>query len=274
MSDREFQGFAQLVYSECGISLNSAKKSMVTTRLTKRLRALEIEKFGEYYDFVMSPKGRKDELTSMIDVITTNTTEFFRERKHFSYLTSEALPRMLGAKRGVDKRLKFWSAGCSTGEEPHTLAMVLSDFFSDNCAAFCIYATDISTRVLAHANRAVYETEAIEPVPVHMKRKYVMCGTGEQSGRCRIVPELRNTITYAKLNLMDDSYNVPALMDVIFCRNVIIYFDQQTKIDIIGKLYDNLVPGGYYFAGHSETLNGINDDFELIAPTVYRKPVR
>jgi chemotaxis protein methyltransferase CheR len=253
--------------------------------------------FGQYYDYVCSTKGRREELIRMIDVVSTNKTDFFREPSHFDFLRNRLLPHCVNSKNyNVRKKIHIWSAGCSSGEEPYTLAMVLSDFFNGrinkdqvnakptarpifNSAVqspdpFAILGTDISTRMLATAKKAIYPKKTIEPVPPMMKRKYLMRGKGFQKDFCRIVPELRSCVNFQRLNLTDRDFGMRIPMDIIFCRNVIIYFDRQTQIALFEKFYDQLVPGGHLFIGHSESLHGINDRFETVVTTIYRKPER
>ena len=253
-----------------------AKKTMLTARLTKRLRTLGISSFHEYFDFVRNSKDRSDELVRMIDVVTTNKTDFFCESQHFDFLVQNALPDLVRNRRmGPAGKLNIWSAGCSSGEEPYTLGMVLSEFFrNQRGGGFSILATDISTRVLAVAQRGIYEERLVEPVPRQMKRRYLMRGKGSQEGFCRVVPELRKCMQFRRLNLIEGrNFGLRTGMDIIFCRNVIIYFDRKTQIRLFEKFYNQLEPGGYLFIGHSETLHGINDQFLSVGTAVYQKPV-
>jgi len=291
MSDRLFGRFGELIYGECGIKLPPAKKTMLTVRLLKRLRALGMNSFGHYYDYVCSPESRGEELMRMIDAVSTNKTDFFREPVHFDFLRTQALPNLVDPiHNGGRKKLNIWSAGCSSGEEPYTLAMVLAEFFNgiqnQNKACvttrsgtankpldqFSILATDISIQVLETAKKAIYPKQMVNPVPPMMKRKYLMHGTGSQKEFYRMVPELRSRITFQRLNFMENNFGIRMLMDIIFCRNVIIYFDRQTQIKLFEKFYNQLAPGGYLFIGHSESLHGINNRFSLVATTTYRKP--
>ncbi|MBF0510493.1 MAG: protein-glutamate O-methyltransferase [Deltaproteobacteria bacterium] len=275
MSDKDFRDFSVLVYDRCGIHLTPIKKTMLSMRLVKRMRYLEMTSFREYFDYVCTPRGQAEELIHMIDVVTTNKTDFFREPKHFDFLTKEALPTLLNSRRQAALgRLYVWSAGCSSGEEPYTLAMVLEDYLSKNSGVdFSILATDISSRVLATAQQAIYREETVDPVPIAFKRKYLMRGKGSQVGFSRVVPELRHHIGFQRLNLIEgDTFDLKTPMDIIFCRNVVIYFDRPTQIKLFAKFYAQLVPGGYMFIGHSETLNGINNRFVPVSISVYRKP--
>jgi chemotaxis protein methyltransferase CheR len=274
MSDGDFRRFRDFIYDQCGINLMPKKKLMLTGRLSKRLRELGMSSFTEYFDYVTSSRGRSEELLRMINVVSTNKTDFFREPKHFDFLMSQALPHFVrSGQASSHKRLNVWSAGCSSGEEPYTLAMVLSEFFrTTGMGGFSIYATDISTRVLAIAQKGIYPESTVEPVSRQLKQKYLMKGKGSQEGFCRIVPELRKYVRFQRLNLIEGRhFGLRTKMDIIFCRNVVIYFDRNTQIQLFEKFYDQLKPGGYLFIGHSETLHGINDQFVPVGVAVYKK---
>ncbi len=273
MSGREFSRFSEFIHSQCGIKLPLSKKVMLTSRLNRRLRALGMTSFEEYYNYIISPEGHSEELAQMIDVVTTNKTDFFRESVHFDILTQQILPTLLRSGRvGSKRKLYVWSAGCSSGEEPYTLAMVLSEFFAGNVKdKFSILATDISTKVLATARQGIYDKDLIEPVPNVLKHKYLMRGKNSHAGFFRVVPELRGCINFRKLNLMDRDFGIKTPIDIIFCRNVVIYFDRQTHIKLFDKFYNQLTPDGYLFIGHSESLHGINGQFDAVIPTVYKK---
>lgn len=273
MSDRDFHRLGEFIYGSCGIKMPDSKKVMLEARLRKRLRDLEIGSFAEYCDFIFSPGGSQNEIVHMIDLVTTNKTDFFREPRHFEYLVATALPELIES-RGADtrRRLMVWSAGCSTGEEPYTLAMVLSDY-AETCPGFqfLILATDISTRVLEKAKRAIYEEEKIEPVPWEMKRKYLLRGRDSKKGLVRIVPGLRETVKFRRLNFMQGDFGMREPLDIIFCRNVIIYFDRPTQERLLNRFCRHLNDGGYVFMGHSETLHGLDVPLVQVSPTVYRK---
>ncbi len=274
MCDREFRLFSDLIYTVLGIKMPPAKKLMLTSRLNKRLRALKLLTFEQYYNYILSPEGRKKEYHLMINAVTTNKTEFFREAAHFNVLVKKILPELIqGSRFKTNKKLYAWSAGCSTGEEPYTLAIVLADFFSNKTGDFNILATDISTKVLSAAVNAVYNNESIKPVPLNLKKKYLLRGKGTKKGVSRIVPGLREKITFQRLNFMDRDFKIKTKtkMDIIFCRNVVIYFDRETQVEFFKKLYNQLVPDGYLFIGSSETLFGINDKFVSIGPSIYKK---
>jgi chemotaxis protein methyltransferase CheR len=215
----------------------------------------------------------EEELVHMIDIVTTNKTDFFREPAHFDYLREKAVPALIHQhEAGIRRKLKIWSAGCSTGEEPYTLAMVLREF-QDACKGFNfdIMATDISTRVLQTAASAIYSEDKVVPVPPQMKQKYLLRGKGDRQGMVRIVPALRETIRFRRLNFMEEDFGIKDRMDIIFCRNVIIYFDRATQEKLLRRFCDHLVPGGYVFMGHSETLNGMDLPLVSVAQTTYRK---
>jgi len=274
MSDRLYEKYSQFIYSECGIKLPPIKKVMLQSRLLKRLKVLGISSFEKYYDYLTSEQGKREELPHALDMVSTNKTDFFREPSHFDFLQGVALPQIAQSLWGKPrKKIHLWSAGCSSGEEPYTLAMVVSEFVERYREFdYDIFSTDISQRMLDKAQQAIYSDSDIMPIPHSMRVKYLMKGKGAQAGKWRIVPQLRDRVRFVRLNLMEDQYNLPNLMDIIFCRNVIIYFDRTTQVRLFQKLYNCLVNGGFLFIGHSETLYGINDQFQYIQATIYQKP--
>ena len=274
LSDREFRTFSALVYDACGIKLPPIKKTMLSSRLHKRLRALGMASFKEYLDLVTSREGRERELIQMLDVVSTNKTEFFREPDHFNLLTEQILPDLDGRLRkgGDRRRLHVWSAGCSSGEEPYTLGIVLAEYAAKHPGFdFSVLGTDICTKVLTIAERAVYPDERLTDIPKFLLHKYFMRGRGSQQHFHRVVPELRQRISFRRLNFKEDDFSLDQLFDVIFCRNVIIYFDRPTQAALFDKFHRQLHPGGYLVIGHSETLEGIHDRMRRVAPTVYKK---
>ena len=273
MTRNDFAFFSNLIQSRCGIKMPDIKKTMLESRLRKRLRHLGLKNFREYLEYIESPTGKTSELVSMIDVVTTNKTDFFREAAHFDYLYSNSVPNLMERfGTGRNRDLRIWSAGCSSGEEPYTLAMVLSDYSrSEEKLSFSILGTDISTQVLEKARRAVYAEEKVEPVPTVMKKRYLLRSRDKNSKLVRIVPALRKLVEYGRLNFLDDNYGINHKFDVIFCRNVLIYFERENQRNILLKLLKYLVPGGYLFTGHSETLHSLNLPLKLKAPSVYRK---
>ena len=272
MSLHQFNKFKSFIYEQCGIKLTETKKTLLEARLQKRIRKLGMRSFQEYEAYVFSPKGMDEELIQMIDVVTTNKTDFFREPGHFDYLVNNALPELMGMNGGVNRDLRVWSAGCSTGEEPYTLSMVLSDYEEKHPGVrFSVLASDISTKVLEQAIQGLYDLEKVAPVPLIMKKKYLLKHKDKTKKIVRITPELRNRVTFRRLNFMDSDYGMKKPLHIIFCRNVLIYFDRPTQERIINRFSQNLVEGGYVFLGHSETLNGMRVNVTQVSPTVYRK---
>jgi len=268
MSNRDFSRLKDFIYNECGINMVESKRTMLEARLQKRLRKLNLKSFSNYCDYLFSQEGIQDEMTDMINEVTTNKTDFFREPGHFEYLTCKALPELTLTK----KNIYVWSAGCSSGEEPYTLAMVLKEYSSSNRAFnFLILGTDISTNVLDKARMAVYDQERINPVPHEFKKKYLLKSKDKVKKLYRITPELRETVRFRRLNFMDGDFGFREPMDIIFCRNVIIYFDKSTQEKLLNKFCKYLSPDGYLFVGHSETLFGMNVPLKQVAPTIYRR---
>jgi chemotaxis protein methyltransferase CheR len=249
---------------------------MVETRLRRRLRLRNMACFSEYLEFVFSAAGAEEELVPMIDAITTNKTDFFREPAHFDFLVKTALPDLVvNHGSGTQRPLVLWSAGCSTGEEPYTLAIVLNEFgrlYPGITFNFLILATDLSTRVLEKAASGTYTDNQIDVVPLDLRRKYFLRSKDRMKGLVRIVPELRRQVRFRRLNLMTNDFGFREPIDIIFCRNVMIYFDRQTQKHLVNHFYDTLRPGGYFFQGHSESLNGLDSSFINVAPTIYRRP--
>lgn len=276
LTEKDFLRLSAFIHAECGIKLAGGKKVMIEARFQKRLRALGMKSFSEYCAYLFSPEGMQRELHHMIDVVTTNKTDFFREPTHYDFLVEKVLPERVTARgAGPGKKLTIWSAGCSTGEEPYTLAMVMNEF-AERCTGFgftwSILATDISTRVLEKAKQAVFEAERALPIPDPLKRKYLLKSRDRAKGLVRIVPELREAVQFRRLNFMDDDFGLREMIDIVFCRNVIIYFDRPTQAKLLNKFCRQMVPGGYLFMGHSETLHGLDVPLVQVAPTVYRKP--
>lgn len=273
MKDRVFQRFSSFIFDNVGIKMPPAKKTMLEARLQKRLKALGIATFEEYGDFVFSRQGHDSELVHLIDVVTTNKTDFFREPAHFDFLAKNVLPQVLSSNRMLLRDpFRIWSAGCSSGEEPYTMSMVLSEFADHNPEfRFSILASDISTQILQTARTAVYSEERTDTIPLNIKKKYLMKSKNPALSLVRINPQLRSTVSYRRINFMDDDFGVAEKMDVIFCRNVVIYFDKPTQQTLMRKFHRQLRTGGYLFIGHSETLSGLDVDFRPVASTVYRK---
>ncbi|MBF0421521.1 MAG: methyltransferase domain-containing protein [Magnetococcales bacterium] len=276
LSDKDFNRLAKFIQSECGIQMPSSKKSLVTARLQKRLRLLKMDSFTDYVDWVLDPSAAGQELINFIDIITTNKTDFFREPGHFEYMTKEALPDLLVRHQAGQRRpVQIWSAPCSTGEEPYTMAIVLLEFAESRRLASYkgqILGTDLSTRALKHGQNAVYDMDRVATLPVAIKKKYMLRSRDQANPKVRMGPELRQMVRFQHLNFMDSSYNVSQSMDIIFCRNCLIYFDRPTTEAIVNKLCRHLSPGGYFFVGHSETLNNLKVPLVQVAPTIYQRP--
>ncbi len=273
LSNENFRHISEFVRQMSGIKLPPTKKTLVEGRLRKRLRSLQMDSFAEYCDYLFSPEGLESECIHMIDMITTNKTDFFREPEHFNYLFKNVLPELYQRYGlGPKKRFTVWSAGCSSGEEPYTLAMVLSEFkvrYPD--FKFSILATDISTRVLKKAVRGIYGHERIEPVPMPLRKKYLLKSKDKGENLVKIAPEVRSLVMFERLNFMDAEFRIRDPISVIFCRNVLIYFDRSTQEKLLSRFCKHLIPGGYLFTGHSETLQGMTLPLSNLATTVYRK---
>jgi len=273
ISRKSFSRIAGFIHAQVGIKMPESKLTMLQGRLQKRLRHLRISSFDDYAEYLFSPEGMQREIDHLINAVTTNKTDFFREPKHYEVLFREVLPDVYRWNRvGPKRKARVWSAACSTGEEPYTLAMILSEFREAHPGFdFSILGTDISTRVLEKAVQGIYEENAVAPVPPALRRKYLLRGTGERKGFVRMAPEVRTLVRFRRINLLDEVYGLGEPMDIIFCRNVIIYFDRSTQERVLTSLVANLRPGGYLFMGHSETLNSIRLPVLPIALTVYRK---
>jgi len=271
MSNKDFARLSEFIGASCGIKLPPAKKTMLEGRLRKRLRALGIESFERYCEFLFSPGGSQSEYIHMIDAVTTNKTDFFREPDHFDYLFERVLPE-LSPLFGFGKKLNVWSAACSTGEEPYTLAMVLSEF-AQSCPGFgfSILATDISSAVLETARSGIYEHDRVSPIPMGFRKKYLLKSREKDRGLVRIVPQLRNAVRFERLNFLEEQYGINEPMAIVFCRNVLIYFDRPTQEKLVNRLSRHMMSGGYLFVGHSESLHGMDLPLVQMATAIYRK---
>ena len=248
-----------------------AKKTMLQARLLKRLRHLGMKSFDEYSEYLFSPKGMEEELSSMINVVTTNKTDFYREPKHFDHLVDMVLPELIKSY-GFTKIYRFWSAGCSTGEEPYTLAIILSEFARRYPGFnFTVLGSDISTHVLDTACLGIYETEKVEPIPDALKKRYLLRSKSKSRGLVRIAPELRAKVQFRRVNFMDDQFHIPKGMDIVFCRNVLIYFDKPIQEMVLTRIVHYMMQGGFLFIGHSETLSGLKLPLVPVIPTIYKK---
>jgi len=262
LSDREFGEFQGLLQRQAGIHLSPTKKALVCGRLAKRLKHFTLGSYGDYFKLLTSG-NEPAELQIVVDLLTTNETYFFRESKHFDYLVSEVLP---ARRSGVPFRV--WSAACSSGEEPYTLTMVLDDMLGS--APWEIVASDISTRVLEKARLGLYPLERAKNIPGKYLSKYCLKGVGSQDGNLLVDKRLRGRVQFRQINL-NESLPKMGEFDVIFLRNVMIYFNVQTKAEVVGRLASILKPGGHLIIGHSESLNGVTDVVRAVRPSIYRK---
>ncbi len=270
ISEREFLALRDLIYREAGIKLTKAKRSLLTGRLNRRLRALGLDSFGDYYRYVTETDG--GELQRMLDCICTNETQFFREPQHFELLREKIFPKWeaLASHGQGEKLIRAWSAGCSTGEEPYSLAMELGYRFGAASGWRTeILASDLSTRALAQARRGVWPIANACQIPEHLLKRFMLRGTGSQRGSMAAGPELRLLLTFQHLNLFDTSYPVAGFFDLIFCRNVLIYFDDKTRLRVVRQLLRHLQPEGYLFLGHAEGLHGADLELRRVIPAVY-----
>ncbi|TWH80894.1 CheR family methyltransferase [Novosphingobium taihuense] len=269
ISARQFKLLAELIQLETGINIKSSKQTMLEGRLRRRARVLDVSSISDYCDQVLSGQFGADELEHLINAVTTNKTDFFREPGHFDYLTGTVLP--LYAEESC-RQIRCWSAACSTGAEPYTLAMLLDDFASRSRGMdYRVLATDIDTDVLSTAVKGIYPREQVDPVPAHLRRRYVMESKDPRRQEIRIAPELRRRVAFGRLNLIDESYPIDDAFHLIFCRNVLIYFDKKTQEEVVLRLCEKLLPGGYLFLGHSESITGFRHDLTQVAGTVFRR---
>jgi chemotaxis protein methyltransferase CheR len=268
LSRGDFERLAAFIEAECGIHLPPAKRTLLESRLGRRVLELGMCNFTEYCDLVLGGDG--DELVQLLDRTTTNKTDFFREARHFELLVTSVLPALARGGAGERRPIRVWSAGCSTGEEPYTLAMVLAAEAERRPLRFEILGTDLSTRALRRAEAATYSEDQIQPVPVVLRRRWLLRSVDDPQV-VRVRRELRDLVQLRRLNLLDRDYRLGARVDVIFCRNVFIYFDRATQEAVLRRFARCLAPGGFLFLGHSETASGLDVPFDALAPAFYRR---
>lgn len=270
LKDVDYERISRLVYEQCGINLHEGKKELVKARLGKRLREGNFQSFGDYYRYVTTNDGTA-ELISMIDSLSTNLTFFFREESHFDKLRNIIkLMVKTPSQERLSENLRIWSAGCSTGEEPYSLAMTVCESINGLSGDVKIMATDISTRVLQTAGNGIYGKERLKNVPPAILKKYFQMGSGSCEGQFRIKKIIRDMVQFSRFNLMETpppNYR----FDIIFCRNVMIYFDKGTQEALVSRFYHCLNKGGHLFVGHSESLTGLSHELKYVEPSVYRK---
>lgn len=266
-SNQHFEQLRELVYKLTGISMSDHKKDLLYGRLTRRLRILGIDNFDDYYNILKNNPG--DELQNFINAVTTNLTSFFREKHHFDYLRDKVIPEKL--KDNSLRGLRIWSAGCSTGEEPYSLAMMLRESIPDiDRMEVKIFASDLDTNVVETASQGVYDAKRVEGMESARIKRWFQRGTGDNVGKVRVRKELRDMIDFQQVNLMQD-WPKKEKYDVVFCRNVVIYFDKETQKVLFNRFADVIKPKQHLFIGHSETLHKLTDKFQLIGKTVYRR---
>lgn len=269
LSDSEFKKLSDFIQTNYGIKMPPAKKIVLQGRLQKRLKELQIPDFKSYVEYLFSNQDH-GEVIHMMDVVSTNKTDFFREPIHFDFLRKSILPEFM-AQHGRGQ-IKIWSAGCSSGEEPYTMAIVLEEFKESHPGFdYAITATDISTAVLQHGANGVYKEEKIEIIPVNLKRKYFLKSKDRTNPQVRLIKPIRNKVNFQRLNFMDNTYQINEVFDVIFCRNALIYFERENQECVINKLATKLKPNGYFFLGHSESITNMKVPFKSVQPTIFRK---
>lgn len=263
LSEQDFNQFSALIHRIAGISMSAAKKPLITSRLAKRVKLCQLASYGEYFSFITSARG-KEELQEAVDALTTNETHFFREPKHFEFLRQRIIPA-----RQAGKGLRIWSAACSSGEEPYSIAMMLDELLGKE--PWEVVASDISARILVRARSGLFPIERGVEIPKPYLTRYCLKGVDKHDGSLLIAKLLRDRVRFISHNLTQPAPRFE-LFDVIFLRNVMIYFDHETKRQVVARLMPLLRPGGYFLVGHSESLNGVTDDLRLVVPAVYRKP--
>jgi chemotaxis protein methyltransferase CheR len=268
ISDRDLAIIMRLVYENSGITLHSGKRALITARLQKLLKLGGFVSFREYVTYLQADTSG-DELTAMIDAIATNHTSFFREPQHFTFLTSVVLPPLRARSESLP--ILGWSAACSSGEEPYTIAMTALEQFGDEAARrIRLLASDLSTKVLARAEAGIYKTERVADMPRHLVLKYFERRPTLPPGTIQVAKRVRGLVEFRQLNLLNAPPSGRGL-DFIFCRNALIYFDRQIQQRVVQRLEDRLAPGGYLFTSHSESLNGLSHGLTWVAPAVYRR---
>ena len=272
LSPAAYAFLADLVYQRSRIRLGADKQALVAGRLGRRLQSLGCGSYEEYCGLLQSAEG-EDEISALVDLISTNHTHFFREAAHFDILAERVLPVLAERAAAAGRAMQFWCAAAASGEEAYSLAIVLAEFCRSRPGlGWRVYASDISRRMLAACRLGIYESDKVDlPTPDLLARHFQQ-GVGEREGYYRVKPELRRHVTTEYVNLFQDSYPVPRELDAIFCRNVMIYFDVESRRLLVERLFEQLAPGGYLFVGHSESLLGLGHRFKAVHPSVYVRP--
>lgn len=270
LRESDFEKIRRLIYDQCGINLTEAKKELVKARLGKRLRGSQFKSFHDYYEYVLNDTSGK-ELILLLDAIATNFTFFFREAKHFEYLKSVFLPEILSRKKNGERKLNFWSAGCSSGEEPYSIVMTLLEGI-ENPLIWNIHvlATDLSTRMLRTAEAGIYPKEKVSDLPPLMIKKYFLKGEQQWQNYVKVKDQLKQYIRFQRLNLIEP-FSFAEPFDCIFCRNVMIYFDKEKQSNLVNRFYECLHRGGILIIGHAESLTGIPHRYKYLKPSIYKK---
>ncbi len=275
LTDNEFMAIHEMIYNAIGVNLTESKRALTVSRLSRRVRELQLNSIGDYLKHVKHNPG---ELDMMFNLLTTNVTKFFREVHHYDYLVDVYLPRLeeMAAAGLVPRRLRCWSAGCSTGEEPYTLALVLHRYFKGRKGwKIQILASDINTETLRKAEEGVYSRAEVADIPYEQLKTYFKLGTGSNTGLFRVKDVLRDMIDFRRINLTAaGDYPISSPLNFIFCRNVFIYFDKQTQKQVLMHYHRNIMAGGLLFLGHSESINTVSADagmWRLIKHTIYEK---
>lgn len=269
LSDKEFYRLRDVVYRQCGINLTIGKRILLESRLRKRIAVLGLSNYNDYCDYLLKAPGNQQEIVEMIDAVSTNKTDFFREPGHFQFLKDIIMPQWLMHHRQMP--YKVWSSACSSGEEPYTLAMVLQDIAIRDPFEFNILATDISTKVLSKAASAIYPARLADTIPADKRKRYLLRSKDVTNPTIRISPLLRSKVQFQRLNLIQDIPSVNARFDLILCRNVLIYFDRPTQETVLRNLLTRLTTDGYLFIGHSESIYEMELPLRQIRPTIFQK---
>jgi chemotaxis protein methyltransferase CheR len=273
LTRQEFDAFRALVRQHTGIALGPEKRQMLYARLARRLRALGLQTFTEYHRHLDERDPRGEELGRLINAVTTNKTDFFREPHHFRYLAERWVPELQArAARTGDRSARIWSAACSSGEEPYTIAVTLLEALGPGGGwDLRIIATDLDTDVLAQAENGIYPADRVRPVPQPLLARYFLRGQGQREGLVKVKPEVRGVITFRRLNFMEEPWPIRGPLDLIFCRNALIYFDRPTQRHILGGFLARLAGDGVLFLGHSESIHGLVDNLVHVGNTIYRR---
>lgn len=266
LSEASYQAFSEYITKALGIQMHRDKRPLLQGRLAKRLRVLGLRNLDQYKDYLFTSENGEDELSEFINLVTTHKTDFMREPQHFHFLANSLLPSM--STNGV----RLWSAGCSTGEEAYSMAMVCAEHQAKSPGfSFSILGTDVSVSVLATARAAVYSEEAVSPIPLAWRQKYLLRSKNREKQLVKIGPELRSKVNFRCLNFMDAHYRMNSAFDVVFFRNVMIYYGKETQRFVLHRICENIKPGGCLFVGHTESITGVDIPLEKVSTAVYRR---